>query len=119
MNSPSAEEAKKLQKQADEVIRPLIPPDAQERVSRAFKQWNQSIREHIRIETGLKDDFAKSENRVFEGPAQFYTEVITLQLSAGREQACGRPALGRRGHAAYNSCRPRVILRRGAVRYPR
>lgn len=32
----------------------MIPPDAEERVHRAFKQWNQIVRDHIRSETALK-----------------------------------------------------------------
>lgn len=43
-----------LQERTATLIKPLIPPDAEERVSRAFKQWNQIIREHIRSATGLK-----------------------------------------------------------------
>ena len=43
-----------LQNRATEIIRPLLPPDAEERVNRSFNQWNQIIREHIRTETGLK-----------------------------------------------------------------
>lgn len=43
-----------LQERTTNLIKPLIPPDAEERVSRAFKQWNQIIREHIRGATGLK-----------------------------------------------------------------
>src|SRR5262249_48106611 len=45
---------KALQNQAEKIIRPLIPSDAEQRVSRAWKQWNQIIRDHIRSETGLK-----------------------------------------------------------------
>src|SRR6516165_3394642 len=44
----------KLQERATASIKPLIPPDAEERVNRSFKQWNQIIRDHIRTETGLK-----------------------------------------------------------------
>jgi hypothetical protein len=43
-----------LQQQAMGVIRPLVPADASVRVSRAVKQWNLMIREHIRNETGLR-----------------------------------------------------------------
>ncbi|MGH9837856.1 MAG: hypothetical protein ACREEM_03640 [Blastocatellia bacterium] len=43
-----------LEERAASIIKPLIPPDAEERVKRAFNQWNQIIREHIRNETGLK-----------------------------------------------------------------
>lgn len=47
-------EAKALQERAASIIKPLIPPDAEERVARAYKQWNQIIRDHIRNETGLR-----------------------------------------------------------------
>lgn len=43
-----------LQERAVELIGPLIPPDAQERVERTVKQFNQLVREHIRTETGLR-----------------------------------------------------------------
>jgi len=43
-----------LQEQAIEVIKPLIPPDAEDRVTRSYRQWNQIVRDHIRNETELK-----------------------------------------------------------------
>lgn len=43
-----------LQQRAIALIKPLIPPDAEERVARAIKQLNPVIREHIRTETGLR-----------------------------------------------------------------
>lgn len=43
-----------LQNRATEIIKPLVPPDAEERVNRSFKQWNQIVRDYIRTETGLK-----------------------------------------------------------------
>ncbi|HZU38192.1 MAG TPA: hypothetical protein VFA18_19875 [Gemmataceae bacterium] len=43
-----------LQNRATEIIKPLVPPDAEERVNRSLKQWNQIVRDHIRTETGLK-----------------------------------------------------------------
>lgn len=43
-----------LQERATKLIKPLIPPDSEERVKRAFKQWNQIVRDHIRNETALK-----------------------------------------------------------------
>ncbi|MGE0128967.1 MAG: hypothetical protein AB7U82_12885 [Blastocatellales bacterium] len=46
-------EEKALQDRATSIIKPLIPPDAEERVARAFKQWNQIVRGHIRSETAL------------------------------------------------------------------
>ena len=43
-----------LQQRAITLIKPLIPPDAEERTGRAFRQWNQIVRDHIRNETGQK-----------------------------------------------------------------
>lgn len=43
-----------LQQRAIRLIAPLIPPDAQDRVERAVKQFNHIVREHIRTETGLR-----------------------------------------------------------------
>jgi hypothetical protein len=45
---------KALQSRTIDIILPLVPADAKERVIRSFKQWNQIIRDHIRTETGLK-----------------------------------------------------------------
>jgi hypothetical protein len=39
---------------ASRIVKPLIPPDAQERVERIVRQANQSLRDLIRAETGLK-----------------------------------------------------------------
>ena len=39
---------------ASKIVKPLIPPDAQERIERAVKQANASLREQIRAETGLR-----------------------------------------------------------------
>jgi hypothetical protein len=39
---------------ASKIVKPLIPPDAQERIERAIKQANASLREQIRTETGLR-----------------------------------------------------------------
>jgi hypothetical protein len=54
--------ADELQDRAVSTIRPLIPPDAQDRVVRTVKQFNAIVREHIRTETGLRlsDEAAKS-----------------------------------------------------------
>mgnify|MGYP000884514567 CR=1 FL=1 len=43
-----------LQDRAINLIKPLVPPDAEDRVKRSFKQWNQIVREHIRNETALR-----------------------------------------------------------------
>lgn len=53
-----------LQNRAINVIKPLIPHDAEERVLRSFKQWNQIVREHIRNETGLRLGDGEGRNSV-------------------------------------------------------
>jgi hypothetical protein len=42
------------QQKAVKVIKALIPPDAEDRVSRTVRQLNKPIRDHIRAETGLR-----------------------------------------------------------------
>jgi hypothetical protein len=68
-----------LQSRAIATIRPLIPPDAKERVERAYKQFNSAVREQIRAETGLRlsDETAKGavSVRIVEG---FPTEIAQL-----------------------------------------
>ena len=39
---------------ASQIVKPLIPKDASERIERAVKQANASLREQIRTETGLR-----------------------------------------------------------------
>jgi hypothetical protein len=60
-----------LQDRVKRIIEPLIPPDAEERVTRAVKQWNQIVREHIRNETALRladgDGRNSIQVRVVEG----------------------------------------------------
>src|SRR6266567_1732517 len=43
-----------LQEKAILVIKPLIPPDAEDRVLRTVRQLNAPVRDHIRAETGLR-----------------------------------------------------------------
>lgn len=43
-----------MQSRAIETIRPLLPPDAEERVQRLVKHANHAVREQIRSETGLR-----------------------------------------------------------------
>ena len=47
------EDEKALQQRAVALIKPLIPANAEDRVGRAYKQFNQIVRKHIRAETGL------------------------------------------------------------------
>jgi hypothetical protein len=69
-----------LQERTTQLIEPLIPSDAEERVFRAFKQWNQIVREHIRNATGLKlsdADGARSiPVKVVKGFPQQFAELI-------------------------------------------
>ena len=53
-----------LQEKAIKVIKPLIPPDAEDRVSRTVKQLNAAIRDHIRSETGLKLTDAQNRSAI-------------------------------------------------------
>ena len=45
-----------LQNRTTEIIKPLVPPDAEERVNRSFKQWNHVVRDHIRTDAKLGAD---------------------------------------------------------------
>lgn len=54
MNNSSEADVKAMQNRAIKLIKPLIPSDAQERVTRTVRQFNAVIREHIRTETGLR-----------------------------------------------------------------
>src|SRR6267142_1960232 len=73
---------KDLQERAITIIKPLIPVDAEERVTRAFKQWNQILREHIRNETGLK---------LSEGDGRYTIPVRIVEgFSAGLAQLINR-----------------------------
>lgn len=47
-------EQKALQQRAVAVIAPLLPNGAEQRVRTAFRQYNQTLRDHIRAETGLR-----------------------------------------------------------------
>ncbi|TWT80495.1 hypothetical protein CA13_19140 [Planctomycetes bacterium CA13] len=68
-----------VQEQTTRLIRPLIPPDAEERVVRAVKQWNGTLRKHIRDSTGLRlNDHDSNQSipiRVVEG---FSSELANL-----------------------------------------
>lgn len=70
-DDPSHRDNQPLQNRAKRVIEPLIPPDAEERVTRAYRQWNQIVREHIRNETALRLTDGDGRNsiqvRVVEG----------------------------------------------------
>ncbi len=69
-----------LQERVIDLIKPLIPPDAQEQVSRTFRQWNQIIRDHIRSETGLKLADGEGRNsvkvKIVEGFPRGLAELI-------------------------------------------
>jgi len=66
-----------FQDMAINVVKPLVPSDAEERVQNTFRQMNHTVRECIRSETGLKLAVGSSAGasipvRVVEGfPAEF------------------------------------------------
>ncbi len=51
--NPFSDNAEALQQRAIALIKPLIPPDAEDRVHRAYKEFRQIVRSHIRSETRL------------------------------------------------------------------
>jgi len=51
--NPFPDNAEALQQRAIALIKPLIPPDAEERVHRAYKEFRQIVGTHIRAETRL------------------------------------------------------------------
>jgi hypothetical protein len=89
-----------LQQKAISVIKPLIPPDAEDRVRRTVKQFNGTIREHVRTETGLRlsDSQARSSIpvKVTEGfPAKLagligkYDDPVLWRLIAAQPRLGG------------------------------
>src|SRR6266480_4727119 len=71
----------RLQQQAVALIKPLIPADAEDRVSRAYKQFNQIVRKHIRAETGLglsdEDGRGSVPVRIVDGFPLAIAQLIT------------------------------------------
>src|ERR1017187_765152 len=59
--NPVPDNGEALQQRAIALIKPLIPPDAEERVNRAYKEFRQIVRSHIRSETRLS--LADEESR--------------------------------------------------------
>jgi hypothetical protein len=89
-----------LQEKAILVIKPLIPPDAEDRVFRTVRQLNKPIRDHIRAETGLRlsDHQARSSIpvKVTEGfPAKLagligkYDDPVLWRLIAAQPRLGG------------------------------
>jgi hypothetical protein len=88
------------QQRAVRVIKPLIPPDAEDRVSRTVRHFNKPIRDHIRAETGLRltDSQARSSIpiKVTEGfPAKLaelidkYDDPVLWRLIAAQPRLGG------------------------------
>jgi hypothetical protein len=61
MSAIRQDDGEALQQRAIAVIKPLIPPDAYERVVRAHKEFRNIVRSHIRAETRLS--FVDEETR--------------------------------------------------------
>ena len=88
-----------LQERVIDLIKPLIPHDAEERVTRAFRQWNQIIRDHIRSETALRladGDGRNSVNvRIVEGfPVGFAKLIDNYRDPMLWRLIVGQPKLG-------------------------
>ena len=88
-----------VQKRATEVIKPLIPPDAQDRVQRAFRQWNNRVRDHIRNETALKLADGEGRNSVAVRVTDGYPVPLANLIDSYRDPVIwrlivGQPKLG-------------------------
>ena len=83
-----------LQRRAAEVIKPLIPPDAQERVRRAFKQWNQIVRDHIRNETALKLSDGDGRHSVPVKIVDGFPESLAELIDKNRDPVLWRLIIG-------------------------
>jgi hypothetical protein len=83
-----------LQDPATEIIKPLIPPDAEERVNRSFKQWNQIVRDHIRTETGLKLSDGDSRNAIPVRVADGFPVELAQLIDQYRDPVMWRLIIG-------------------------
>jgi hypothetical protein len=92
-------ESATLQQRAISVIKPLVPADAEERVVRAYRQWNQVIREHIRNETGLKLTEGDSRSSIPVRVADGFTHQLARLIGEHNDPVLwrlivGQPKLG-------------------------
>lgn len=88
-----------LQDRVTKVIKPLIPPDAEDRVYRAFRQWNNRIREHIRNETALKLSDGAGQNAVGVKVVDGFTDRLAELIDRYNDPVLwrlivGQPKLG-------------------------
>jgi hypothetical protein len=83
-----------LQNRATEIIRPLVPPDAEERVNRSFKQWNQIVRDHIRTETGLKLSDGDSRYAIPVRVVQGFPVTLAQLIDQNRDPLMWRLIIG-------------------------
>jgi hypothetical protein len=86
------------EERAAEVVMPLVPTDAESRVGRSYRQWNQVIREHIRTETGLRlsdgDSRFSIPVRVDGGmPAQLASLILAHPDPVAWRLVTGQPKL--------------------------
>ena len=72
-----------LNQRVGRIIKPLIPSEAAEEVARAYRQFNQAIREYIRSETGLRLTDTASDGRtaaiqvkIVEGFTDEFAELV-------------------------------------------
>ena len=83
-----------LQNRATEIIKPLVPPDAEERVNRSFKQWNQIVRDHIRTETGLKLSDGDSRYAIPVRVVQGFPVALAQLIDQNRDPLMWRLIIG-------------------------
>ena len=88
MNADADADGKARQTRATQLIKPLIPPDAEQRVERSVKQFSPLLREQLRTETGLRlaDEKGKTAAPVFvvdgfpDGVARLIDEYDDITL---------------------------------------
>jgi hypothetical protein len=88
-----------LQDRVTKLIKPLIPADAEDRVYRAFRQWNNRIREHIRNETALKLSDGEGQNAVSIKVVDGFTDPLASLIDKYNDPVLwrlivGQPKLG-------------------------
>lgn len=94
MDDSSRQAIQDLQNRAKSVIEPLIPPDAEERVQRSLKQWNQIVREHIRNETGLRLADGDGRNTIQVKVVDGFPILLARLIDRHRDPVLWRIILG-------------------------
>lgn len=82
--APEPKRNEALQDRVRKTIEPPIPPDAEEGVRRALKQWSNIIGDHIRNETGQPPAYA---GRTHSNSALPYRETRYVRRNVGRAKS--------------------------------